>query len=240
MERESYPPPSSPINMQGEAIALITLTQKLTLRATALQTSQIKVQWTRKIKITAWRCHDLNCNHAHLDDSPVLALWPCSPEGGQERMICIKTKCQLLIYIYTLLHKLARNITSYCTSGRGNFMSRRGVKMQPMSTMVAICMLTLWARCAQSKRPIVGRTNTRTLVSGKQKVFCISILCQFVDLLVYYLQSKDPKMNLLRYRFVILQANKISVRKVQISDDTINFRTLLIQKLESNVSYQIR
>ena len=36
MERESYPPPSSPINMQGEAMALITLTQKLTLRATAL------------------------------------------------------------------------------------------------------------------------------------------------------------------------------------------------------------
>ena len=32
---------------------------------------------------------------------------------------------------YTLLHELACNIVSYCTSGRGIFTSRRRVKMQP-------------------------------------------------------------------------------------------------------------
>ena len=31
----------------------------------------------------------------------------------------------------------------------------------------------------------------RTLVSGERKAFCISFLRQFVDLLAYYLQSKD-------------------------------------------------
>ena len=35
-------------------------------------------------------------------------------------------------------------------------------------------------------------------------------------------------MNLLQYRFVVLQANEISIQKLQISDDTIIFRTLLI------------
>ena len=34
---------------------------------------------------------------------------------------------------YTLLHKLACNIASYCTNGRGIFTSRRRVKMQPTS-----------------------------------------------------------------------------------------------------------
>ena len=42
-------------------------------------------------------------------------------------------------------------------------------------------------------------------------------------------------MNLLRYCFAVRQANENWVRKLQISDDTINFRTLLIQKLESSV-----
>ena len=42
-------------------------------------------------------------------------------------------------------------------------------------------------------------------------------------------------MNLLRYRIVVLKANESSVRKLQNSDDTINFRTLLIYKLESSV-----
>ena len=39
-------------------------------------------------------------------------------------------------------------------------------------------------------------------------------------------------MNLLRCRFAMLQVNEVSVRKLQTSDDTINFRTL---KLESSV-----
>ena len=43
---------------------------------------------------------------------------------------------------YTLLHELACNIASYCTSGRGIFTSRRRVKMQPTSAITAICTLT--------------------------------------------------------------------------------------------------
>ena len=39
----------------------------------------------------------------------------------------------------------------------------------------------------------------------------------------------------LRYCFAVQQANENCVRKLQISDDTINSRTLLIQKLESSV-----
>ena len=46
------------------------------------------------------------------------------------------------IHIYTLLHELACNIASYCTSGRGIFTSRRRVKMQPTSAITAICTLT--------------------------------------------------------------------------------------------------
>ena len=45
----------------------------------------------------------------------------------------------------------------------------------------------------------------------------------------------NPKMNLLRYCFVVLQANEDCIHKLQISNDTINFRTLLIQNLESSV-----
>ena len=48
----------------------------------------------------------------------------------------------LLIYIYTLLHELACNIASYCMSGCGIFTSRRRVKMQPTSAIIAMCMLT--------------------------------------------------------------------------------------------------
>ena len=36
---------------------------------------------------------------------------------------------------YTLLHELACNIASYCTSGCGIFTSRRRVKMQPTSVI---------------------------------------------------------------------------------------------------------
>ena len=39
---------------------------------------------------------------------------------------------------YTLLHELACNIVSYCTSGRGIFMSRRRVKMQPTRVKVRV------------------------------------------------------------------------------------------------------
>ena len=42
-----------------------------------------------------------------------------------------------------------------------------------------------------SNRPIVGRTNIRTLVSGERKSFYISFLRQFIELLAYNLQSKD-------------------------------------------------
>ena len=51
---------------------------------------------------------------------------------------------------YTLLHKLACNIASYCTSGRGIFTSRRRVKMQPTSEIIAICMLTSVIKCLLS------------------------------------------------------------------------------------------
>ena len=54
------------------------------------------------------------------------------------------------IYIYTLLHELACNIASYCTSGRGIFTSRRRVKMQPTSEIIAICMLTSVIKCLLS------------------------------------------------------------------------------------------
>jgi len=52
--------------------------------------------------------------------------------------------------IYTLLHELACNITSYCTSGRGIFTSRRRVKMQPTSAIIAMCMLTSVIKCLLS------------------------------------------------------------------------------------------
>ena len=48
---------------------------------------------------------------------------------------------------YTLLHELACNIANYCTSGRGIFTSRRRVKMQPTSEIIAICMLTSVIKC---------------------------------------------------------------------------------------------
>jgi len=35
-------------------------------------------------------------------------------------------------------------------------------------------------------------------------------------------------MNLLQYCFMVLQANEISIRKLQISDDTINSWALLV------------
>ena len=59
---------------------------------------------------------------------------------------------KLLIWCnkYTLLHELACNIASYCTSGRGIFTSRRRVKMQPMSEIIAICMLTSVIKCLLS------------------------------------------------------------------------------------------
>ena len=52
--------------------------------------------------------------------------------------------------IYTLLHELACNIASYCTSGRGIFTSCRWVKMQPMSEIIVICMLTSVIKCLLS------------------------------------------------------------------------------------------
>ena len=52
--------------------------------------------------------------------------------------------------IYTLLHELACNIVSYCTSGRGIFTSRRRVKMQSTSAIIAICMLTSVIKCLLS------------------------------------------------------------------------------------------
>ena len=49
----------------------------------------------------------------------------------------------------------------------------------------------------EGNRPIVGRTNIRTLVSGERKSFCISFLRRFIELLAYYLQSKDELASLL-------------------------------------------
>ena len=48
-----------------------------------------------------------------------------------------------------------------------------------------------------SNRPLVGRTNIRTLVSGERKSFYISFLRQFIELLAYYLQSKDELASVL-------------------------------------------
>ena len=68
------------------------------------------------------------------------------------------------IGIYTLLHELACNIASYCTSGHGIFMSRRRVKMQPTSEIIAICMLTSVIKCLLSipqQRLVSSHTNYR-------------------------------------------------------------------------------
>ena len=54
------------------------------------------------------------------------------------------------MHIYTLLHELACNIESYCTSGRGIFTSRRRVKMQSMVAIIAICMLISVIKCLLS------------------------------------------------------------------------------------------
>ena len=51
---------------------------------------------------------------------------------------------------YILLHRLACNIASYCTSGYGIFTSHRRVKMQPTSAIIAICMLTSVIKCSLS------------------------------------------------------------------------------------------
>ena len=55
------------------------------------------------------------------------------------------------------------------------------------------------------------------------------------NLYTYLRTICNPNMNLQRYCFEILRANETSVRKLQFSDDTINFRTLLIPKLERSV-----
>ena len=65
---------------------------------------------------------------------------------------------------YTLLHELACNIASYCTSGCGIFTSRRRVKMQPTSAIIAICMLTSVIKCLLSipeQRLVSSHTVTR-------------------------------------------------------------------------------
>ena len=55
-----------------------------------------------------------------------------------------------LVKKYTLLHELACNIASYCMSGSSIFTSRRRVKMQPTSAIIAICMLTSVIKCLVS------------------------------------------------------------------------------------------
>ena len=53
--------------------------------------------------------------------------------------------------VYTLLHELACNITSYCTSGRGRYFHEPWqMKMQPTSEIIAICMLTSVIKCLLS------------------------------------------------------------------------------------------
>ena len=77
--------------------------------------------------------------------------------------------------IYTSLHELACNIASYCTSGRGIFTSRRRVKMQPTSAIIAICMLTRVIKCllsipeqrlvsSHTKYQVTRRSNASILI----------------------------------------------------------------------------
>ena len=56
---------------------------------------------------------------------------------------CYPCILRQLLYKHTLLHELACNIASYCMSGCGIFTSRRRVKMQPTSEIIAMCMLTV-------------------------------------------------------------------------------------------------
>ena len=62
-----------------------------------------------------------------------------------------------------------------------------------------------------------GLFNIRTLIFWQMKGFCISVLRQFVNLLAYYLQSKDE------LAMVSLQANEISVRKLRRYDQFLDF-----------------
>ena len=62
--------------------------------------------------------------------------------------------------IYTLLHELACNIASYCTSGHGIFTSRRRVKMQSTSAITAICTLTSVIKCLLSITSTVSCLNS--------------------------------------------------------------------------------
>jgi len=67
----------------------------------------------------------VNLNKFHIGDMLAqLSLHSC--------FVDIIINVILLIH-YTLLHKLACNIASYCSSGHGIFTSRRRVKMQSMS-----------------------------------------------------------------------------------------------------------
>ena len=214
MDRESYPPPSSPIKHQharwgyssdysdpetdSESNCPLDFTDKSPMDKKD-QNNCLEMSWSELQSCIPWW---------QSSSSTVAILtrrWARTHDLHKDKMSTPNW------YIYTLLHELVCNITSYCKSGRGIFMSRRRVKMQPMSTMVAICMLTL---CALNKRPIVRWTNIRTLVSGKQKVFCISILCQFVDLLVYYLQSKD-ELAVVYYRLTKLASEKCRFQTIQ-------------------------
>ena len=85
----------------------------------------------------------IECLHFDLEPScNLMCIYivtdPCHiPPLAQARpmMLCIYTSK------YTLLHELACNIASYCTSGRGIFTCHRRVKMQPTSEIIAICML---------------------------------------------------------------------------------------------------
>jgi len=81
---------------------------------------------------------------------------------------------------YTLLHELACNIVSYCTSGRGKFSRAafsRLVKMQPTSAIIAIYMLTSVIKCllsipeqrlvsSHTKYQVTRRSNALILIKA--------------------------------------------------------------------------
>ena len=74
-------------------------------------------------------------------------------------------------YMYTLLQELACNIVSYCTSGCGIFTSRRWVKMQPTSEIIAICMLTSVIKCLLSiPEQCLVSSNTKYQVTRRSNV----------------------------------------------------------------------
>ena len=104
-------------------------------------------------------------------------LWHNHFEAWKNTPRKMKKRAATMLDTYTLLHELACNIVSYCTSGRGIFTSRRRVKMQPTSEIIAICMLTSVIKCllsipeqrlvsSHTKYQVTRRSNALILIKA--------------------------------------------------------------------------